>query len=305
MNKEVLNYLYKEIALRLRILKKKQGYTYKDISIVIDNNGNTSIYDDKTLINIFNGKIYGSKNPYLMSDGCIAHLTLALGCKNTHELLWGGFKSKSIKEFFKVVCITFIEDFSQEEFGTTNNVKKLLDSILVDYIPYAINSVLLNYELYPEKYGQPKIPNSKYYVPLFHYFVSKNSGYALSDQTFNKRVRVLEEAIEFLYHKCGNDFEKLFNQYTQKHSDSLQKFVKGLKNFFDTEFYYMLREYSLSESSLGLRVKNIMLSDWNLQGEARLNATQLKLLDASLKYISELENIQSETYNINQMFTEQ
>lgn len=300
MIQSVLDYLFGEISQHLTNKKQELGYTYEYISNCIDSNGKPFIYDKKLLNNIFNCKIIKGKNPYLMSDNCIACLPPVLGFADSEELLWGWITCDSIATVFKKICVSFVENYSEEYVDTTARVKTLIENVLIDYIPYAENSILLDFELHPEKYNLVKISGEKedkFFLPLFFYMRDSSNGNVSSDNVFLQQPIILDEAIEFLYQKCRKDFENIFKNYIHKHNNSLQKFVKGLTNFVEIEFYNMLELFLPTEDSLGLRVKNIMLSDWKLQNKIGVSTSQERLLEASLKYISELREVQESNLN--------
>ncbi|MBY3622520.1 hypothetical protein HGO21_23655 [Acinetobacter sp. CUI P1] len=297
---ETKKYIFSEIGRRVH--KKKDelnlsyyqlaGYENKD-----DYDGHntekkqrSAKYDLSIIKNIAGGKAYPKKNPYLISESLLEHLTEMLGFnKNKRELLWGDFENSDLsKVLFEKLLIDVL-------YGDDDKLKETYNNVLFDYVPYA------EYHSYWQmfmvgEFETPKFPNSQSSISSHFYNLKE-------DDIFEKYECIQKNAIEFLYYKCGTHFHILFVDFIMQEGDSLKKLDKKLNNFVSRLTRFLLN-YVPNENSLGLRVRNIIISDYRkfgaliakeMNGEPwTLVEHTLKLLvESSLAYITELKRVQT------------
>ncbi|MDK7204175.1 hypothetical protein QP439_07565 [Streptococcus sp. UMB1203] len=296
MFKDTVNFFYDLIIHRLKtrrdILSKKnssQTLTFENLSSYIDSSGIEVSYDIAMIKHVFGKKIYKNKNPYLIPDSCLSYLTNRLGFDNEYQLLWEDIE-KDENIHFIFLCLL------KECFWDKNEMRELLNHVLTDYIPYAKESPLFDMILFPSKYKMKKISKTDMYVPLYFYGVSE-------DEVIEQFSLCLDDAIEFLFKKCHKDFKKIFINFIKEHGTSLKKINKKLEDFVNNELKQLLLQYSPKEDSLGLRVKNIMISDWfsridlvmalfdNRSLDDKL-LFEMKLYNNSMNYVKDLEDLQ-------------
>lgn len=303
-------FIFDEIGQRIRAHKKTEGLTYYQLAGYIDKPDYESrlkgsettaserenrygTFDYSIINNIANGKAHPKKNPYLISSNLIAHLSSKLNFKDPLELLFGDYQNNGFPEqLFKHLLTDILFNGKQSE-------KDILNAVLMDFVPYA------EYHSYWQMFlsneiPMPKIKNTNYIKPSFLYGISQ-------DETFDGHAKSRSQAIQVLYLKHQDYLsvtiklflEKDFNVdgvYTLKKLDSkLQLLVDKLLEFF--------RTHLPNETSLGIRVRNILLSDFKTMGylnektisEEKLDLPDLTdkyLVQASLNYIAELKRVQ-------------
>ena len=281
MFEETVNIFYDLITQRLRtrksILSEKnnnQNITFEELSSYIDSNGVEISYDTSMIKHVFGKKIYKYKNPYLIPDSCLTYLTNRLDFESEQQLLWEDIgKKENIHSIFH--CLL------QESFWDNEELKELLNHVLIDYIPYANVSPLFDMILFPSKYEMKKFTGSNLYVPLFFYGKSE-------DEVIEIFPRYLDEGIEFLYMKCYKDFKKIFIDFINENCTSLKKIDKKLEGFVNNELKNLLLQYSPKEDSLGLRVRNIMISDWFSRVDLVMAIFDKRPIDGKLLFEMEL-----------------
>lgn len=247
-------------------------------------------YDLSIIKNIAGGKAYSKKNPNLISDALLVHLTKELGFKeDKRKLLWGDFENSDLsKVLFEKLLIDVL-------WGDDDELKKLYNNVLFDYVPYA------EYHSYWQMFidGEielPKFPKSQLSISSYFYNIKE-------DDIFEKYECIQKNAIEFLYYKCETQFHILFVDFIMQEGDSLKKLNKKLNNLVSRLTRFLLN-YVPNEESLGLRVRNIIISDYQkfgtliakeMKGETwTLYEHTLKLLvESSLTYITELKRVQT------------
>lgn len=205
------------------------------------------------------------------------------------EMLWGTREEK--KDFTPLIFIFLITDLLNME----NDFSKEIKDILVDFIPYAKNQTF--FEMFiTQEIEMPLLPNQELYkIPAYFYEIKE-------DGIYEDHSLIQFEAIEYLYTKCGQEFEGIFNNFIDKRSN-LKNLNRDLKDFALNSLRKMLSGYKPNENSLGLRVRNLLISDWKAQVEfifPEIEKTSSKgtddvgkyLIDCSLQYIQNLEDIQ-------------
>lgn len=167
--------------------------------------------------------------------------------------------------------------------------------MLFDYVPYA------EYHSYWQMFvigeiEMPKFPNSQLNISSHFYNLNE-------DDIVEEYESIQKNAIEFLYYKCGKQIHNLFVEFIMQEGDSLKKLDKKLNNFV-SRLTRFLQEYVPNEDSLGLRARNIIISDYKKFGF--LIAKEMKdeswtlvehtlklLVESSLAYITKLQIVQT------------
>jgi hypothetical protein len=246
-------------------------------------------YDLSIIKNIAGGKAYAKKNPNLLSDSLLLHLTKKLEFSCELDLLWGDFENSYLSK------VLFEKLFIDVLYGDDDKLKETYNNVLFDYVPYA------EYHSYWQMFvigeiEMPKFPNSQ--LSISSHF------YSLKEDDISERYESIQKnAIEFLYYKCGKQFHILFIDFIMQEGDSLKKLDKKL-DIFVPLLTRLLLKYVPNEDSLGLRARNIIISDYKkfgtliaieMKGEPwKLDEHTFKLLvESSLAYITELKRVQS------------
>jgi hypothetical protein len=305
---ETKDYIFSEIGKRVRAKKNELNLTYyqlagyenkdnyigrhKDLTqdSKEDRQHRYAKYDLSIIKNIAGGKAYARKNPYLISESLLVHLTEKLGFnENKRELLWGDFENSDLsKVLFEKLLIDVL-------YGDDDELKKLYNKVLFDYVPYA------EYHSYWQMFvvieiEMPNLPNSQLNISSHFYNLNE-------DDIFEKYESIQKNAIEFLYYKCGKQIHSLFVDFIMQEGVSLKKLDKKL-DYFVSRLTRFLLQYVPNEDSLGLRARNIIISDYKkfgtliakeMKGETwTLDEHTLKLLvESSLTYITELKRVQT------------
>lgn len=246
-------------------------------------------YDLALIKSILNGKPYKNRNPHLIPDSYISWLTTQLKFKDELELLWGNYRNPSLAiNLFKTIYLDIL-NFKNPKYS-------ILNDVLMDYIPYA--KYFSYWQMfYDESIDVPKFPDSNLkFIPYF--YLIKDSD------IIGDFDNIKFDAIEFLFQKCQFEFEEILFNFIQLHGKSFKKLDKKLDEFVACEFSKMLAQFLPSESSLGLRVRNIIITDWVHLGpitfkkltESNLSIYEIiddLLIESSLEYIKNLERVQN------------
>lgn len=266
-----------------KIVKIKTKFDPQMISRILNNNKNAP-------------KGRTSPNPSLIptprnntDNGYYGILQRNLKFESTCDMLWGTSKEK--KDFIPLIFVCLITDILDME----NDFSKEIKGILVDFIPYAKNQTF--FEMFiTQEIEMPFLPNQESYkIPAYFYGIKE-------DDIYEDHSLIRFEAIEYLYSKCGQEFEKIFNEFIDKRNN-FKNLNRDLSDFALNSLRKMLNNYKPNENSLGLRIKTLLISDWKVQGEfifPEIEKTSSKgiddvrkyLIDCSLQYIQNLEDIQ-------------
>lgn len=305
---ETKDYIFSEIGKRVHAKKDELNLTYYQLAgyenkadydghqkdLTQDSKEDRQLryekYDLSIIKNIAGGKAYSKKNPNLISESLLVHLTKELGFKKDKcKLLWGDFENSDLsKVLFEKLLIDVL-------YGDDDELKKLYNNVLFDYVPYA------EYHSYWQMFvvgeiEMPKFPNSQ--LSIFSHFYNLKE-----DDIFEEYESIQKNAIEFLYYKCGKQIHSLFVDFIMQEGESLKKLDKKLNNFVSGLTRFLLK-FIPNEDSLGLRARNIIISDYKkfgtliakeMKGEPwTLDEHTLKLLvESSLAYITELKRVQT------------
>lgn len=279
MNIETITeYFYKKTSERIRKAYNK-----------VKGNGKLSyekIYpsDPKLISRIINNK-RGKNNRFLVCDAVLecnaddgkpSALISMLNFANRQEVLWGD----------KAEIASYLPEL----------FRMLWEEVTSDDSEYSVDE-----ELYFSDY----IPYAKYST-YFNILSSGNNRYAAifygirEDDIRNNIESAREKAYDYLYRKCAKRFADIFNQFVDD-TTSYHMLDKTLKvKLIDPLFLPLLNELKPTESSLGLRVKNLIYSDLSkcprliFDHDVFDKPSLKKLINASSTYIVALEKIQQE-----------
>lgn len=291
------NYIFKKVGTRIKNKKTQLSLTYYQLA-GYENKSKYELgkpiiawekYDVPLLKSIAGGKAYDGRNANLISSNYIIRLIEKLKFKDELELLWGNYKdSNFVSKLFENIFIDIL-------YGTNEELKTFVNSVLIDYVPYA------KYHSYWEiffdnKFNTATFPNSKYKILAYFYGIKE-------DDIFEIYEEVQTKAIKFLFNRCQNEFEKILFDFIISNQTSFSKLNRKINDFVQDEFSNMLKEYLPNEISLGLRVRNLIISDWknlgyfiakNMKNESETWNDQIdrELINVSLQYIESLEKIQ-------------
>ncbi|MFT8927808.1 MAG: hypothetical protein ABF969_00590 [Sporolactobacillus sp.] len=307
---ETKEYIFSEIGKRIHAKKDELNLTYYQLAgyenkADYDRHQKDSTQDSKEdmqlryekydlsiIKNIAGGKVYPKKNPNLISDSLLSHLMEKLDFHSELELLWGDFENSDLaKDLLGKI-------FSDVVFGMDENLKEIFDNVLFDYVPYAEYSSYWQMFIVPEELGikMPKFPKSQYTMAPYFYQIKE-------DDIIERYPITLTNAVEFLYHKHSTQIKSLFVNFINKEGYSLKKLDKKLTTLISL-LTDLLKTFLPNEDSLGLRVRNILISDYkkfgtliakNLGGAKRMtleDSTMKLLVESSLTYIMQLKRVQ-------------
>ncbi|KAJ71266.1 hypothetical protein M222_2456 [Enterococcus faecalis AZ19] len=310
-------YIFSEIGKRIKKRKKEKKITYYQLAgyknkkdyesrrkdYNSDNKEERQFRYDKfdysIITNIASGKAYANKNPNLMSDTLLDHLTKKLEFSSELELLWGD--KDEVSNFIKKIFENIILDILH--YGN-EALKDSLNRMLFDYVPYA--EYHSYWEMFIEGNNMTKFPDNEFVIPAYYYQLNEDS---IIEQYGLKQIN----AIKFLYYKFDilltnimKDF--LENGFKTDDGYSLKKIDKKLEHLVSMLNAFFL-ENMPNEDSLGLRVRNILISDYKRFGY--LIARKMKkekfelaeytvkyLVESSLTYVNELKRVQVIELNV-------
>lgn len=272
---EISEFFYLKAALRIKNKIEKDHLTYKKIYPP----------DPKQISQIVHNKRNPKKNRYLIRDAVIdglyynketkeseiCGLLHTLSFKTKKEILWG--TDTEIKLYLSDLFALLFENATDPD--SPYNLDKEL--YLCDYIPYAMYS----------SYWHILFESNNKFIAMY---------YSITEDTVTKEITPAREtAILFLYNKCRKKFLENFLAFTNKES-SFNQIDKKIEKFIKNDFVPMLKELSPNETSLGLRVKNLILSDLShcapLVASGKRDNYYTPLIRASSTYIQKLKYIQ-------------
>ncbi len=282
MNLEnILNLIYTQAAKRIKTAFENSPLTQseiyppdpKQISWIINNNrtkNNRFLICDRVLQATVKNEATGEYKEV----GIVPKLEF----KNIKETLWG--TEQEIWSYLPNLLEAILN-----ELGSDNNYDIDRDLILSDYVPFA------KYNTYY------KILEFNQYIPAILYGIKE-------DDVFNNIDLVQKKAFELLFYKCKYEFCEIFLEFTDE-TTSFHKIDSVFKtNFLEKRFIPMIRKFNPDETSLGIRMKNIIQNDLSDIPKMILNYHQgqsipnykKQLISASSKYAVELEKIQVDQY---------
>lgn len=274
---DILEFFYIMVSNRVKT-RIKETTPHKSYFEIYSN-------DPKQISWIVNNK-RGKNNRFLITDAVLFNekneegIVPSLNFENRQEVLWGT-KEERISYLYKLFLLVIDEIFDEN-----NNYDIDKELLLCDYVPYAKNRTYWNILF---------LSDNKF--PAIYYSV-------FEDEIIGNYDNLELEAINWLYNKCKKEFEKIFIDFTNT-TDSFSKIDKIFKlNFIESMFIPMLIKHYPDDSSLGLRVKNLIVNDLSkcasmiFEQEKYYNEYSKRLIRASSEYILELEKIQKKYYFI-------
>lgn len=284
----ILDFFYEMTSSRVRVHVDKSGLKHKEIHKT----------DTKCISRIIRNK-RTRNNPYLINDS-ILNTTykddesgnyIPTGLVNSlnlseKDILWGTDEEidSYIDKFFLIlwdnICIKN-ELINSEKF-------------LCDYVPYAKYStywnILFNPDTTDRRFAFAEYKGRMLNYPALAFGISE-------DEVIEKRAPSKEEALFFLYYRCKDSFHSDFLEFAKK-TETYHNLDNTIRNYITETFIPMLKNYEPTESSLGLRVENLIKEDLSYQACISFGRNfnnkdyHTALLAASKKYIKELEAIQ-------------
>lgn len=291
------NYIFKNVGKRIKNKKVQLSITYYQLA-GFENKAKYELgepindgekYDVPLIKSIAGGKAYSNRNSSLISSKYIIRLMEQLEFKDELELLWGNYKESGfVTKIFESIFIDIL-------YGNDKELKAFANTLLIDFVPYA--KYHSYWEMFFEnKFNTANFKNSNYKIPSYFYGITE-------DDIFNIYDKVQNEAIEFLFERCREDFENILFSFIDSNQKSFSKLSKKIDIFVHNEFSKMLKDYLPNEISLGLRVRNLIISDWKYLGylisksmenesETWKDQVDRELINISVQYIDNLAKIQ-------------
>lgn len=264
----IAEFFYKRASKRIKEKIKQSRLSYEEI-----------YFRDPKQISWIVNNTRGKNNKFLICDAVIENygadgsigLLPKLDFKSKQEILWGDKEEilSYLPKLFEVIWEELPKEMIDKEL------------YLCDYIPYA------KYNTYWEILFHSTYSNKHY--PALLYGIDECD-------VISSREPSKKNAIGHLYKKCSKRFTEIFFQFAAA-TDSFHMIPKKLEmNFIESLFLPMLDTVKPDESSLGLRVKNLIIADLSQSAELILgikpsNEEIRSLIYASSKYIVELEKI--------------
>lgn len=264
---KILDFFYEKTSNRVK--KRKDLYELKQRDIYPD--------DPKQISWIINNK-RTKNNRFLICYAVFGNtdneeLPLKYGLipklkfKNRKEVLWG--TDEEIKAYLPDLFMLLWNEITEDM------VDKEL--ILCDYVSYAKYST----------YWKILFDNGNIYPALFYGIYE--------DDVVGNIDFARKEAIYYIRNKSKIDFENDFLNFAES-TKSFHLIDRVFKDkFIDKRFIPMLKRFIPDETSLGLRVKDLIDADLSKVAslnESGNNDTEKQLINASSKYIVKLEEIQ-------------
>lgn len=283
-------FFYRKASARVKIKVEKSNLKHKEIlypdpkqiSRIINNNrqrNNKFLINDSAL-----ETSYVDENNKSVSTGLIPSLPF----NSPKEVLWG--TDKEITEYLHDL-FTLLWD----EVCVRN---KLIDSdfYLYDYVPYAKYSTYWKILFESDTINDPRFSFVEYDGKMLN-FPARFFG--IKEDTVIENIdSARSEALEFLYARCKDDLFKSFIEFTEE-NDSFHMLNNRIKSgLIEKRFLPLMEKYKPDASSLGLRVKDLILEDLSYCAALVCNRSidnpdyRKQLINASSDYILRLEKIQ-------------
>lgn len=315
----IAEFFYKKASARIKKAVEESGLNHvdifrpdpKQISRIVNNNrqrNNPFLINDSVLDTSYENDETGDK----ISCGLIHNLNFA----SKKDILWGTENEiqSYIYELFLLlwneVCIN----------------RKLIDSemYLCDYVPYAKYRTYWRILFEPDTIKDPDTLND----PRFSFIKCGKPAQAsaprppkyknLSEDEYNNRMfnfpaiffcikedtvienigSAKEEAFEFFYENCKEDFLAVFSEFAKKNESfhMLNNIIRD--DLVKKRFLPLMEKYKPNTSSLGFRVEKLIYDDLSYSAALICNhnidniSYRKSLIKASSEYIYQLEKIQ-------------
>lgn len=322
MYEETKQYIFSEIGKRVKKKKKEKKLTYYQLAGYknkedymgslkgqeedneVDKQFRYNKFDYSLITNIAGGRAYPKKNLNLVPDLYIEHLSEKLGFSSGKELLWGNLENDSILQLN-----IFRNLFNDILLGGNQEMKETYNSQLLDYVPYS--EYYTHWQMFETgEIDMQKFPNSNYTIPGYFYQIKPDT--TVAQYTIQKA-----NAINYTWYKFDTMLLKLINNFLENDFKvksqnvnnnsshelyTLKKLDKKLAKLAQ-RIQFLFQENELNEDSLGLRVRNIIVSDYKKIGnlivnnmnniEVGLSESVTKyLVESSLEYVTALKRVQ-------------
>lgn len=311
---EIADFFYQKASDRIRQKVENCNLRYIDI-----------LYPDPKQISRIINNNRQRNNPYLINDSALecyykpedeeSHITCGLvpmlDFNSKEEVLWG--TDDEIR--------TYLHDLFNLLWNEVCINRKRINSelYLCDFIPYAKYSTYWKILFESDTINDPRfsfVKNSE----IIQVLETESSDFTrCSNDEYNNRIlnfpalffdikedTVIEnidsarnDALDYLYGKCEEDFLRTFKEFTEE-NDSFHMLNNTIKNdLIEKRFLPLMDKYKPDESSLGLRVKNLIFEDLSYCAAlfCKRNIENPKyrkeLINASSAYIIRLEHIQN------------
>lgn len=259
--------IYENCSNRIRNLIKEKNLKHKDVFPT----------DPKMVSRIINRKTT-DRNPYLIQYAVLCEIASVLDLDNK-TIIWG--TNEEIEFNLPIIFQSIIFDL----LVLKNDISKEIDTILCGYIPYARYSAYRKLIIDESSTSQSITNAHKYNID---YFELHSSIEARTD-----------EAICFLYKQCHQEFLESYLRFTAK-NNSLSMWHNKLMDWIKSDFIEILRPFTPTADSLGIRIMKLISTDYLYFPQTTMSCNEensdintiKKLIDATEKYITELENIQ-------------
>lgn len=266
-----MDYFYTKCAERVKDRIEQSGLSLRKI-----------YSDDPKILSAIQNNRRTKKNPYLMCDRVFYGDTTTKGLQGLgfgiiQDVLWGTAAeiNKYAKELFTIIFDDLLDNQSELDFS--------LEDILCDYVPYSKDLT----------YWNLLFSNRNSFPALF---------FGIREDTVLKNIDGdREKSLLYLYSKCKYKYIAALNSFTSE-TDTFTKIDKVfLNDFVYKRFIPILKKHILNETSLGLRVKNLIIADLSHVPELITKSKNIneqkyyrQLINASSEYILKLENIQAD-----------
>lgn len=199
-----------------------------------------------------------------------------LDFKNNQEILWGT-DTEIVENDLPLIFQSIIGDI----LSSSSDIKDEVRDILCGHIPYARYSTL--YQLLYEVES-----------PMIKFELL--SLYNIDEVFVDTKT---DEAITYIYSLCEDRFKEKYLEFTDS-LDSFSRWTIKMAEWVENEFMKILRIYSPTSNSLGMRIKDLIYSDFHYIPDIILSGSEIEpnlenmknLVNATNNYIEELENIQ-------------
>lgn len=268
---QLAEFFYEKASARINKSRKDSGLTQAQIYPP----------DPKQISKIINNK-RDSRNRFLIRDSVLSSydeagnsigLAPKLFNRSKKETLWGNEEEIRgyLCELFSLLWNTLCESkrLSESDF----------EEMLCFYPPYAKFSTLY-------RNVKDETPNNQGFKLTLFNVDSLSELQGLYERT-------KKEAIHFLYNNYQKRFFESFNHFAESH-ESFSKLPRELDNYlniFNDELKTELKKYIPYEGHLGLRVRDLLSTDLNINDcELNIYSIGFKLFRASLEYCNRLED---------------
>lgn len=291
----IAEFFYKKASDRVRQKVKESNLKHIDI-----------LYPDhKQISRIINNNRHRN-NPYLINDSALntsyvddetqkyisCGLVPKLDFNSVKEVLWG--TDEEINSYIHDLFLLLWEEVC------VNNKRIDSELYLCDFVPYAKYSTYWNILFESSTFNDPRFSFVEYEGIMLNF---PALFFGIKEDTVIENIdSARANALNYLYYRCKNAFLSEFINYANT-TFSFHMLNKSLKNeLIECKFIPMLEHFKPDASSLGIRVKNLILEDLSYSASLFINRQidnpiyRQMLINASENYICRLEEIQMMQY---------